>query len=594
MPKHSILQKEVLSNTLPRNAFDLSFRRLFTADAGQLLPIYTEHVNPNEKFSISPSVFLRCQTLNTSAFARMKQNVDFFFVPYRLLSQILPQYLVGTDFVTSSLYDNSVSDLQMPMFRCGSSTNKVGSGLYPINKFGYLPSFSGSNASTLASQFHNPLAEQVPNVPTFKSKKDMFGFDRASLSSSLMQLLGYGASSVPNGFTTTDVDNNYGVSPLPIFAYNKIYMDFYRNPLIENYDNRLCNFDNCWHTQNAYVTSNHWLNANAFASLGLFDMKYHNYKMDFFTHQFTDFRFADFLNTSYSAPVFPLSNNGKSSDRASDSSTQAFVENKNGQISISNLRSAYALDKLLAVSQNAKDGSYNSQIAAHFGFEPRIDSQKVRFIGSVDAPITISEVEGTATTTQSKLGQIAGKGVSITDGRFEFETTEHGIIMGIFYILPELDYQDYGVDPFNLKVSRSDFFQPEFADLGLQPTPLSLLSSEQFNFSNGSNVPMNPNTTIFGYTNRYSEYKSRIDKVDGNFLDSLNAWTIARSLSVGGRNGAVSPVLNLAFTKVNPSSLNSIFAINADGVSNQFMCVANFNVTAIRPMSVFGSPYSNI
>ena len=67
-------------------------------------------------------------------------------------------------------------------------------------------------------------------------------------------------------------------------------------------------------------------------------------------------------------------------------------------------------------------------------------------------------------------GDIKGKGVSLNQGSFTFDSREHGIIIGILSIVPEADYQSSMVDVFNMKISREQYFQPEFQDLGKQPT----------------------------------------------------------------------------------------------------------------------------
>ena len=41
-----------LKNKVNRNAFDLSHRHMFTAQVGELLPVFTQWVNPNETFKI--------------------------------------------------------------------------------------------------------------------------------------------------------------------------------------------------------------------------------------------------------------------------------------------------------------------------------------------------------------------------------------------------------------------------------------------------------------------------------------------------------------------------------------------------------------
>lgn len=581
MPNHSILQKEVISNNLPRNSFDLSYRRLFTADVGELLPIYCEHVNPNEKFSIKPTSFLRAQTLNTAAFTRIKQNIDFFFVPYRLLSSYLPQILVGTDYNVSSNFPITPST-RIPYFHGGPFEDKES---YSVSCFDVVGDL-------------NPLCVRSnPGQP--KSSLNMFKFNRTSLAARLMELLGYGRLR-SDMHTSNDIKDSFGLSALNIFAYNRIYNDMYRNPLLEKYNVICSNFDYLYtnaQRSNAFsefvIDDTNLLSTSKYAEAGLFDMKYHSYKMDYFTHQFTDFRAADFLNVAQSSPIFGDNKLFPAYASSSPNVHQGVLAISDNDfpvgLTVSNLRSAYALDKLLATTQNAKDGSYNEQIKAHFGFDPSLDNQKVKFIGSVDAAVTISDVEGTATTDSSTLGQITGKGVSLSNGSFEFTTNEHGIIMGIFYLLPEADYSSFTTtDPMLLKITSDRFFKPEFQDLGLQPcTQVELLGPT------GLNLSSNPASALFGYTNRYSEYKSRVDLISSEFNTDLGAWVTPRRLdTMADQTRGLS--LNLAFSKVNPSSMNNIFAIAADGEHNQFMCAAQFNATAIRPMSIFGSPYSNI
>ncbi len=610
MPKHSILQNQQTNQHLSRNAFDLSYRHLFTADVGEILPVYVEHVNPNEHFKINPNIFLRAQTLNTAAFTRMKQNIDFFFVPYRLLGTLIPQILVGTNYITSSAVEESsdtkIDNIHMPYLRGGNNIAQLSTytpDAYPVDMFDADYRHDKGQEKGVSNPYYSSGDDWTTYSAT--SRNDMFGFSKAEKASRLMELLGYGKFMDSSGTLGSTVNDNYALSPLNIFAYQKIYYDFYRNPILESYNNKITNLDGYMYPAlsedsftSYYVNGDGYFKTGEMAKAGLFDVHYINYKRDYYTHMFKNFRGVDFLTNFQSSPEFPVIYSYDNNDQPNPiytegSAYQGFIQTSGvGQrdsfLSISNLRSAYALDKLLAITQNAKDGSYNEQIAAHFGFSPRLDSQKVRFIGSCDAPVTISDVEGTASTDKSSLAQIAGKGVSLSNGTFEFDTNEHGIIMGLFYLRPECDYWSSSVNPFNLKLNKEDFFTPEYQDLGLQPVTYAEVTGP--NGDSGEN----PNSYIFGYNNRYAEYKSRVDRISGEFMDDLNAWVTPRSFAYAQLSNSDNPGLSLGFVKVNPSSMNNIFAIKADGVHNQFMCAAQFNVTAIRPMSVFGSPYSNI
>ncbi len=42
-------------------------------------------------------------------------------------------------------------------------------------------------------------------------------------------------------------------------------------------------------------------------------------------------------------------------------------------------------------------------------------------------------------------------------------------MIGLSSFVPDVDYSSYGISPFNLKITREDYFQPEFDNLGRQP-----------------------------------------------------------------------------------------------------------------------------
>ena len=53
---NKVLGMHRLKNKVNRNAFDLSHRHMFTAQVGELLPVFTQWVNPNETFKIGTMV----------------------------------------------------------------------------------------------------------------------------------------------------------------------------------------------------------------------------------------------------------------------------------------------------------------------------------------------------------------------------------------------------------------------------------------------------------------------------------------------------------------------------------------------------------
>ena len=86
----SVLQKPLSIAHPDRNAFDVGYSNKFTSSLGMLLPCYVRECNPNEHYRINPRMFCRSMPMNSAAFIQCTQNVEFYFVPYRLLWSSFP------------------------------------------------------------------------------------------------------------------------------------------------------------------------------------------------------------------------------------------------------------------------------------------------------------------------------------------------------------------------------------------------------------------------------------------------------------------------------------------------------------------------
>lgn len=553
MANNSIFQRNAHRANLQRNAFDLSFASKFTASVGMLLPCFCKEVNPNEHFRINPQMFLRTVPMNSAAYVRLKQYCEFYFVPYRLLWRGFGQFIAGT----SNPFSVSLPD--------GSKFDSV-----PHYTFRQILDFLRSN----------------PNA------KDSCGYPYRDGAVRILDLLGYGINTVNVDSLISQMDSNedsfkFSVSPFRLLAYQKIYSDYYRNADYEPIKTYTFNVDSAVPNVSAMNYEGLWL-------------RYRDWKKDYFNVVKPSFQGSDFMSSEFMPLSFPYVN--KTSNFVADTFKNSgnyqgalVADGSSFGISIANLRSAYALDKLYRLMVSAKDGSYSEQMKVRFGIAAPDDDWKSQFIGAIDAPITISEVETTADTYDgneigSAAGTLYGKGSSLSNGNIDFTAKEHGVIMGIFSILPECDYASNMIDPFNVKLQRSDFFQPEFADLGKQPTPLY-----QFMFNKDTDM-----SKVLGYNLRYAEYKTSIDSVHGVFNgsssvdksnQSYNAWVAPRNTPLTQySNGAT-----VSFFKALPSVLNSVMVQQYDGTeaSDQFLVNANFNVQAIRPMSIYGEPLLN-
>ena len=78
----SLFNMSAVKNHPRRSGFDLSNRVCFTSKAGELLPVFWDIVYPGDSFRIKTQLFTRTQPLNTAAYTRIREYLDFYFAPY--------------------------------------------------------------------------------------------------------------------------------------------------------------------------------------------------------------------------------------------------------------------------------------------------------------------------------------------------------------------------------------------------------------------------------------------------------------------------------------------------------------------------------
>ena len=368
--------------------------------------------------------------------------------------------------------------------------------------------------------------------------------------------------------------NKCVVNPFRLLAYQKIYSDFYKrddyeatNPLHWNIDDfkrgsAVMDFDD-----NSRL-------------LNMLRLRYRWHNKDYFTGVVP----SELLGGLQGFNANSLGMFGDNMQIASDDNK---VSVANGNVSTKGIRAMFALEKLMRLTRRAGGFDYISQTLAHYGFEPpRGRGDKVEFVGGTASNINISEVLSTADTSKGFTGQIYGRGIGSIDekGKTEFTAKEHGILMCIASIVPDSDYSAEGLNSFNSKLQRGDYFQPEFQDLGLQP----VFNYELYNRIYSDNMPENLriNKGVLGFSPRYAEYKSAYDKLHGEFRNGreLSAWSSVSNVTDTNQGVARNSL------KINPGVFNRIFAsvYNGHESTDQFLTSAQFECKIIRPMSVTG------
>lgn len=238
-----------------------------------------------------------------------------------------------------------------------------------------------------------------------------------------------------------------------------------------------------------------------------------------------------------------------------------------GALSIRDLRESSALQRY--AERSLKYGNrYEEFIQREFGISPR-DSriQRPEYLGGGRGLLNISEVLQTAESTDTGVGTMRGHGIgAITQRRIKFRSPEHGIIIGLLSIRPKVVYTQ-GIDREFLKRSRLDFFTPELANIGMQ----EVLTQEIFATSSNK-------SSVFGYSDRYQEYRYHKPIVTGEFRGNLNFWNMALEF-------ANQPELNSEFVDMSTYAENwkRPFQIQ-DNSAHAFVCMLKNHIRAYRPI----------
>lgn len=238
-------------------------------------------------------------------------------------------------------------------------------------------------------------------------------------------------------------------------------------------------------------------------------------------------------------------------------------------ITVDGLRSAVQL-QLFANLVGRAGYRYVEYLKSFFGVtssDARL--QRPEYLGGFKCPVMVSEVLQTSSTdTTSPQGNMSGHGVAAERSKMFTSTfEEHSIVIGLLSIIPKDGYQQ-GVNRAWTRKTRYDYYVPVLAHLGQQ----AVLNKEIY--AQGTSE----DDEIFGYQDRYDEYRQMEDQVHGEFRTTLDFWTLNRKFDA-------LPQLNADFISCNPTK--RIFA-----VPSEHCCLVNMrhDIKAIRPLPKFGDP----
>ena len=289
---------------------------MFTAQVGELLPVFSQWVNPNETFKIGYSGKTRTAALNTDAFTRIRENIQYYFVPFQSLWKYFEQQVNN---MTRGDAGQSISKF------ASSSTDPADiSTSMPYISYVDLASWLNEmydHALTALNYYINTPNHSAQGFLDYCARStdysDVFICDgyRLCRAAKLLTSLGYGnfsnvvqydvyanavafmateSWSLPKfkssefGLRLLDFESQYiynspNLSLFPLLAYHKICNDHYRNEKWQPFEPWTCNID--------YLEPTGVMNAKSFIDdapfttlmTSILDLENSNLPIDYFT-----------------------------------------------------------------------------------------------------------------------------------------------------------------------------------------------------------------------------------------------------------------------------------------------------------------------
>lgn len=238
---------------------------------------------------------------------------------------------------------------------------------------------------------------------------------------------------------------------------------------------------------------------------------------------------------------------------------------------IDDIRRAGAL--LRYQEARAQYGSRYVEYLRYLGIRPSdARLQRPEFLGGGRATISFSEVLQTApiadtgTSEDTGVGDLFGHGISAVRSRkFRKFFEEHGLVISLMSVRPKSVYNEATHKMF-WRRTREDYFQKELQFIGQQ----EVLKRELY--ADGSTT----DDDVFGYQDRYAEYKHIPSLTAGDFRSVLNYWHMARSFSSV-------PTLNSSFVSCVPT--DRIYTDQDPNNADHLWCMAQNSVQARRMMA---------
>lgn len=259
-------------------------------------------------------------------------------------------------------------------------------------------------------------------------------------------------------------------------------------------------------------------------------------------------------------------------DELNDSGIYADASQSKTAISINDLRKSFALQTLL--ENDAKGGTrYIEIIKAHFGVDsPDARLQRSECLGGSRIPMQNHQVVQMATSENKTPLGYTGSFTHTTDTGTKWikSFTEHGILIGIVSVRTNQTYES-GINKMFTRKDREDFYFPELQGLGEEPVKMKELYA--------TGTPQDEE--VFGFMPPYSDLKYKQNDITGEmrskYSKPLNYYHF-------GNDFKAKPTLSDGFIRQGKTEFDRTLAVKAE-TQDQIQANFYFETTYTRVMN---------